>query len=355
MFFRYGTFEIDIDVSDIVLDKFKINNTIHFGHGSKNFNMYFGDPTYNIVKNLMIDLEDGTKIIIGENDLDEYIYDLDSNKLSINSYDKSMMEKYTSIFTSLKNSSLIWITLINFGYVDYTKNFLKSMEVNNCPFTLIIYCLDSETIASLLNYKNCICLDANIFVKKTCSNQLVSWGQSDYKKIVFAKLDAIRYTLNICRPLGIPLIGYIDTDIVLFSNPTQIMIDAMNQYPKTSIVSQCDEEKGLSCSNIFKCPNFCSGVIAFRNTEEVESLLYYSNDDINIFSGDQAFLLKKCNDLNIQRITIARNILLNGSYSNFNGGGLFIMPSTACLVHFNYLSGDNKKICMKNRHMWYLD
>ncbi len=35
----------------------------------------------------------------------------------------------------LDNLDILWITLINFGYVDYAKNFLKSMELSNVTFT----------------------------------------------------------------------------------------------------------------------------------------------------------------------------------------------------------------------------
>ena len=32
---------------------------------------------------------------------------------------------------------MIWITLINNGYIEYTKNFLKSIEINNKEYNSI--------------------------------------------------------------------------------------------------------------------------------------------------------------------------------------------------------------------------
>ena len=61
------------------------------------------------------------------------------------------------------NESLVWITLINSGYLNFTKNFLESMKVFNSAFKLIVYCIDKESIEALRNYDNCICINANNF------------------------------------------------------------------------------------------------------------------------------------------------------------------------------------------------
>ena len=46
------------------------------------------------------------------------------------------------------------------------------------------------------------------------------WGDIEYKRLVFAKLDAILYTLKNTYDAGVKVVGYIDRDIFLFKDPS---------------------------------------------------------------------------------------------------------------------------------------
>jgi hypothetical protein len=256
----------------------------------------------------------------------------------------------------LENLDLLWITMINYGYIDYTKNFLKSMELSNSNFKLLIYCLDNETLEELKHYKNCICISADIFTKKYKKNfekKMVIWQEREYKELVFLKLDAILYTLQESRSLNIKSIGYIDTDIVLLSDPTILMISIMKQHPLINVFAQCDEDR-LLCSNRFNCPAFCSGVIVFRNIPELDKKFVYNNQHINMCSGDQMFLFYMFKQFNITVLIIDKNVFLNGTYPGIREGTPVKLPKEACLIHFNWLIGDNKKLKMKEQNMWYI-
>ena len=256
----------------------------------------------------------------------------------------------------LENLDLLWITMINYGYIDYTKNFLKSMELSNSNFKLLIYCLDNETLEELKNYKNCICISAALFTKKyqkKFEKKMVVWMEREYKELVFLKLDAILYTLQESRALNIKSIGYIDTDIVLLSDPTLVMLNIMKQYPSINVFAQCDENT-IVCSNRLKCSNFCSGVIVFRNLPELDKYFIYNNQHINMYSGDQMFLLYTFNEFNITVLIIEKNIFLNGTYPGIREGIPVKLSKEACLIHFNWLIGDNKKFKMKQQNMWYI-
>jgi hypothetical protein len=155
------------------------------------------------------------------------------------------------------NNKLIWITMINYGYINYAKNFLKSMEVANVNFKLIIYCIDYEKIIEELkdfSDRNYVCIDANIFMKQTAnvSSEFKTWADIEYKKIVFCKLDAIKYTL--INNKNCKLVGYIDTDIIVLSDPTKVILEYDNRHPNVIVFGQCDEV--VKCSNIFNCPNY---------------------------------------------------------------------------------------------------
>jgi hypothetical protein len=79
MFCKYGANDKYIDVTEIVLNKFKNDDLICFSYGIKNFNKYFDDPYFGVTKNLIINSKDNNTTIIDENDTNEYIYDLDLN------------------------------------------------------------------------------------------------------------------------------------------------------------------------------------------------------------------------------------------------------------------------------------
>lgn len=252
---------------------------------------------------------------------------------------------------AIQEKPIIWITLINNGYVHYTKNFLKSMEINNCSFHLLVYCLDNESMAALEGLPNISCLSAKPFMRTTMNKSLTTWKTIDYKRIVFAKLDAIKHTLEKFKG---STVGYIDTDIIVFKDPTPIMLEAMYNNPEAIVISQCDEE-GSVCKHIFECPNICSGVIVFRQSFITTKILNYTNMDIIKHLTDQHYLTDILKKLNIKYMTISKDIFVNGSYPGVRDDGRpLILPQTAALLHYNFMIGAYKEASMKKNGMWYI-
>ena len=252
--------------------------------------------------------------------------------------------------TDWYSPSIVWITLINKGYIDFTKNFVESMKRNNCIFNLIVYCTDADSIEALKEYSNITCLDAKQILKFTMSESLSTWGALEYKRLVFAKLDAIKHALSKYNAY----IGYIDTDIILFKNPSQTIANTFKLNPDTVFVSQCDE--GVAkCSNTSNCQHFCSGVIVFKNQPVVYHLLEYNDNDIESSSSDQMHLLNIANKYNVKHLTVDKNIFLNGVYPGVNNYDVpLIVPNSAELIHYNYLTGINKMKLMQKNNMWYI-
>ena len=248
---------------------------------------------------------------------------------------------------------IVWITLINKGYVRFTQNFLESMKRNKCIFPLIVYCLDNESINGLRNYANVTCISASPFIKGRMDKGLTVWKSIEYKRIVFSKLDAIKYTLDLPQYKDFS-VGYIDTDIILFKDPTPIMLKALSDNPDTLVISQCDEDK-LECSNMNKCPNICSGVIVFRQSFITKSLLNYTERDIITNLTDQHFLAVQFKKLNISYLTIRKSIFMNGSFPGVRmDGHVLKIPDEAVLLHYNYMIGSYKEHFMKKNSMWYI-
>ena len=243
--------------------------------------------------------------------------------------------------------------MINKGYVKFTLNFLESMKRNKCIFPLIVYCLDQESMNEFKQYSNATCISAIPFMRTKMEKNLTQWKSIEYKRIVFSKLDAINYTLDMPQYKGCS-IGYIDTDIILFKDPTPIMVKALEENPDYTVISQCDEER-VQCSNMIKCPNICSGVIVFRQSFITKSLLQYSERDIITNLTDQHFLCAQFKKLNIRYLTIDKNVFMNGSFPGVRIDCKdLVIPGEAVLLHYNHMLGFEKEYIMKKNKMWYI-
>lgn len=248
-------------------------------------------------------------------------------------------------------SQIVWITLINQGYIKFTQNFLESMKRHNCRFLLVVYCLDEESMRAFQGILYVQCLSANPFMRRQMNKQLTTWNTLEYKRIVFSKLDAINYTMDLPQYKDF-LVGYIDTDIILFKNPTDIILKEFEENPETLVISQCDEST-LQCTDFNQCPNICSGVIVFKQSPIIRSLLKYVEWDIVENLTDQHYLSKKMKGLKYR--TIDKNILLNGSYPGVKEYHIpLTIPEEAILLHYNYMIGSFKETYMKKNEMWYI-
>ena len=255
------------------------------------------------------------------------------------------------VYKQVNVSSISWITIINYGYIDFTRNFLESMKKYNSSFHLTVYCLDKQTIDTLQTYTNVTCIDTSDIITNTISSNFSSWGQSEYKTVCFYKLDAISHALKNFNTA----IGYIDTDIIVLKDPTDTVIRYMNIFTDVDLFTQCDENKNhIECSIQTRCPNLCAGICIFRNNPTTLDLVDYRKRDIKNNTTDQDYILDLCNANNIRRITISRKIFLNGEYPGVNTDAVLNLTSTAELVHYNYIIGKDKIKFMKKNNMWFI-
>jgi lipopolysaccharide biosynthesis glycosyltransferase len=253
-------------------------------------------------------------------------------------------------FINQKNNEILWITVINRGYIGYTLNFLESMRRSDCNFKLTIYYIGVEGIESFEGQDNCICINTEgILPNSNFATELHTHGTLDFRRICFAKLDLIKYTFSTNQT---KYVGYIDTDIVLFSDPTKHILEAFNQNSELQIVFQCDE-CGYSCSNKNKCQMRCCGLMVYKKSSTVLKLMKYKEEDIYKYgNADQEYLNNLINERDISTKTIARKIFINGAYPHIFTG---IIPKGACLIHFNYLIGNEKQRKMREMGLWYED
>lgn len=266
------------------------------------------------------------------------------------------MDTYrNAIQTCAGSSGLVWIAMINNGYVEYTKNFLKAMDVYGSACTILIYCLDAESLAALSTERHCIALDASVFLKKKYTSSLSIWATYSYKEMMFAKLDAMKFTIQHARSLGIPFVGYLDTDIILLSNPTADATSCMNEHPSVQVVALCDEPTP-ACTNQSACKNLCAGTMVFRVKGLNDSMFEYTSRNIDTMHSDQELLVKNFKDMNIVTRSIKKPIWMNGAYPGVKGGTKMTVPSGTNLIHFNYIVDRNyaKREAMKVHGMWFV-
>lgn len=281
-------------------------------------------------------------------------------------------EKQTTLCDRFSRKELMWITLINKGYLPYCKNFLKSMAQchGGVAFILVVFCLDKETLLALRDEPLCCCLYADFILDTKRSgtgagagasaplaSDLKQWGQLEYKRLVFAKLDAIQHTLQLVQgwSSNVKYVGYIDTDIWLFKDPTPAVLALAQANPTVSVLAQCDEACGV-CSQRTACPNLCSGVMLFR-TEHVAQLvplLTYHDHEIPHYMGDQDYLLAKFRRYNVKTLTFDKRVIQNGAIPGLKERKLMLpLHPACCLLHFNYLIGSDKQRVMKMQGLWY--
>jgi len=251
------------------------------------------------------------------------------------------------------NEDLIWVTFINYGYIHYTKNFLKSMEKNKITFKLIVFCNDDKTYDELESNPQCICIKTD-FLKTKFSDTFTIWGKSDYIRICFAKLDVILYALKETYDIGVKAVGYIDTDVFLFSDPTPVMVETMKAHKDIQVFGQCDEGLGTHCSNPRNCLCMCAGVMVFRNNPELYPIFSYTEQNVRSFASDQHYLDAVFKRDKIPRLTIERKSMPNGTfYPNLRQSRIVFDPEP-CLLHFNYMVGHQKEQAMRLQGLWLL-
>lgn len=266
---------------------------------------------------------------------------------------ESIME---SIKTYARTKNILWITMINNGYILYTKNFLESLKVNNINMKLIVFCMDEKCIIELKEkYEDyCIPILVDFIDNNKYSDNLELYGDLEYKKIVFAKLDTIKFMLKLLNVCDINCnVGYIDTDIVILKNIDEYILEVMNEYKNVDVFFQCDEV-GKACTNKYKCGNPCSGVLVLRNKYYLSKLLNYELNDIIKFYGDQDYLKYTFLVNNIKYITFNKVKIMNGGYNTKMIKRHLKLTDETLLLHFNYMIGDRKRKSMIINKKWYL-
>ena len=84
-----------------------------------------------------------------------------------------------------ESQKIVWITLINKGYIDFTKKNLMSIKYRCITdFELVIYCTDDESFNTFNDNELCFC----IRIEKSLPLELHLGGLLDIKKLSLQNL-----------------------------------------------------------------------------------------------------------------------------------------------------------------------
>jgi hypothetical protein len=193
-------------------------------------------------------------------------------------------------------------------------------------------------IQKRIDYIPCILDGTSDFTTwSTTEDEFQKWNA-----VTFQKLDCLLRVFEM-RP-DIQYLVYIDGDIVIFKD----FMPKLLQYRNYDLVIQCDED-AQQCSGK-SCTNMCTGFVMLRNTPAIIELLHYRKyvNDIRQWRSDQHYINKACHTLFkklLKVVTLPKREFPNGIFRND-------IPSTAYLLHYNFISGHEKQNEMRKNGHW---
>ena len=233
-----------------------------------------------------------------------------------------------------KNSHIFCCT--NYGYLEYTRNFIEYYKKLNSEWKLNVYCMDKKSYDILQEVKEIVCH----FLPIPGFEDFYEWGQKEYKQICYYRYKVIYPLFKAKR---VKYVIHFDTDIALLKDPINFMIDYMEKN-KCEIAGQCDE-KGLKCSNPEYCPNICGGCFILRNTDSTKELCKessYRNYIDKLHSDQQYFNLKLT-----KKHSLPVDLFIHSPKES-------LLNADTYLYHFNWIVGNEKKSIMKDKGFWII-
>jgi len=225
----------------------------------------------------------------------------------------------------------------NYGYMEYTLNFIEFYKRLNAVWKLHVYCMDKKSYEIIKLIKEVIAHDLPI----PGFEDFYSWGQAEYKQICY-------YRYKIIYPLfkrnSVKYIIHFDTDIALLKDPVDFMIDFMKTH-NCDIAGQCDE-KSVICVNHQSCPNICGGCFILRNNDATLRLCTESSyiNTIQQYHSDQAYF----NTTLKHKMSFPTNLFIHPPKD-------VLLNENSYIYHFNWMIGDIKKEKMKEKNYWLLN
>lgn len=236
------------------------------------------------------------------------------------------------------------ICCTNWGYMDFTRNFIKFVQKVPRSWVLQVYCMDVESYEECKHFDG---IEAHHVPLEGSSSQMHEWGQIEYKRICYYRYDIIRDLFK----SGSKFVIHLDTDVAMLNDPVDFMIDFMTkQNPRAIWAAQCDENR-VHCSNNAHCKNLCGGCFIIRNCKTVDAIIAktaYKNQ-IERLSSDQEYFNGALDRLRVPKMSLPSHLFLHPPKKTL------LDPSKTMVYHFNYMIGPEKKSRMMSEGFWLQD
>jgi hypothetical protein len=232
-------------------------------------------------------------------------------------------------YESREHTNISFITLTNNGYVDYTLNCLKSIELAGIKTKLKVYCIGEES-ATILNNKG---ITTELIDDET-SVEFQEFRKNNWSNIVFYKFKIIYDNL-----LNNEYVCITDGDIVYENNC--IFDYLLNNIKDNDMLIQSD---GNFTETV------CSGFIFIKSNQDTISLFNPSNVEEyrnTVGWGDQIYINSIKNKLKYKKLPLA--LFPSGKY--YYQYSEEIKPY---LIHFNWVVGHEKKNKMVKYNKWLI-
>jgi len=222
----------------------------------------------------------------------------------------------------------------NYGYIDYTKNFIEYYKRLNTSWRLNVYCMDEKSVEALKDIKEINIIHYPI---QDISEDFSKWQEDNFKKICYYRYKVI-YPLFESKSIKYAL--YLDTDIVLLRDPVDYMIDYMESNDCV-MSGMCDEYQ--ACTNKESCVNICFGCCIIRCDPVITELFKESSYSPHIYSNlsDQHYFNKHIQS----KHTYPTDLFIHPPKHN-------LLNAKTYLYHFNWLEGHQKKDAMIKNGYW---
>jgi hypothetical protein len=228
-------------------------------------------------------------------------------------------------------TKIAYITLTNAGYVDYTLNCIKSLNLLGHPRLLQVYCIDDTAIEKLCDYPMKHKL---VMPDEEVESEFQTFRSGNWNKVVFQKFRAIHDAL-----LANDFVYFTDGDIVYKSD--RFINDLKNRMDDDiDLLIQNDKQHDDDDSEL------CSGVMYIRSNEKTREFFNPEHIDVDLIECDQIYVNNMKDKLNYEKLPLRR--YPNGKYFREK------QPNAPYLIHYNYLIGKDKKTMMMQDGNWLI-
>ena len=222
-----------------------------------------------------------------------------------------------------------FITLTNNGYLEYTRNCIKSLEQIGVE-GLKVYCIDDKAYDNL-DYSRKLKIDNPEDEEVEDFYTFRSGGQ--WTKIVYQKFRIIHREL-----LKNDFVLFTDGDIVF--KDKRFLKDLINRIDDNDLLIQNDKQDDNDDSEL------CTGFQFIKSNKK--TIDFYNPKRMKLEDMgecDQIYVNANKNKLQYERLPLKK--YPNGKYYQDNKNDSYI-------IHYNYLIGHDKKSMMIKDNHWFL-